>query len=60
MARLLKVSAILSVIIGIYFGMIVINSQQYSLSVILGSIGFAIFDYSFGEIIQLLEDIKNK
>lgn len=59
-ARVLKVIAILTAIIGIYYGVVVINSQTYSLPVIFGSIGFAIFDYGFGEIIQLLEDIKNK
>lgn len=57
-ANIIKGLAILEVIIAIVVGFITI--EEFGIFVIVGSIISAIFIYAIGEIIQLLEDIKNK
>lgn len=57
-ANIIKALAILEVIIAIVVGLITI--EEFGILVIIGSIISAIFIYALGEIIQLLEDIKNK
>lgn len=57
-ANIIKALAILEVIIAIVVGLITI--AEFGIFVIVGSIISAIFIYALGEIIQLLEDIKNK
>lgn len=57
-ANIIKALAIVEVIIAIVVGLITI--EEFGIFVIVGSIISAIFIYALGEIIQLLEDIKNK
>lgn len=58
----IKLISIINAIIGICIGINQINDYETELgwTYIIGSIILAIFVYSLGEIIQLLEDIKNK
>lgn len=62
-----KVQFVLCVIVGFIWGLVLVVSNNLSLASILilifsALIGFIsyIFTYSLGEIIQLLQDIKNK
>lgn len=57
-ASIVKGLAILETIIGIIIGFITI--EEFGIPVIVASVISAIFIYALGEIIQLLEDIKNK
>lgn len=57
-ANIIKALAIVEVIIAIVVGLITI--EEFGIFVIVGSIISAVFIYALGEIIQLLEDIKNK
>lgn len=60
-AHRIKDIAIIIIIIGIIAGIIMCTIiGGFGVLVIVGSIIPAIFIYGFGEIIQLLEDIKNK
>ncbi|MBO5349044.1 MAG: hypothetical protein J6A89_04420 [Clostridia bacterium] len=59
-AYIVKKIAIIIGIVGVFFAIVVINNQTYSIPVLIASITSAIFVYALGEIIQLLEDIKNK
>lgn len=61
-----KVTKIISIIVavgGFIFGLFTIdglNTGSLVAPIIIGSVIFAVFLYALGEIIQLLEDIKNK
>ena len=58
-----KALAIVEVVIGVIFGIYAIdglNMDEGAIVIIIASIISAIFTYALGEIIQLLEDIKNK
>lgn len=59
-AKFIKVLAIIEGIIGFIVGLISENSLMIGLLYISISVISAMFIYGFGEMIQLLEDIKNK
>lgn len=62
-ARIIKVIALIGGIIGVIFGFTLLDSyssEELAFPIIIASIVSAIFVYALGEIIQLLEDIKNK
>ncbi len=62
-ARIIKVIAIIGGFIGIIYGFNLLDSyhtEDIAFPIIIASIVSAIFVYALGEIIQLLEDIKNK
>ncbi len=62
-ATIIKALAIVEVVIGVIFGIYAIdglNMDEGAIVIIIASIISAIFTYALGEIIQLLEDIKNK
>ena len=62
-AKIIKIIAIIVGVIGIFYGLTMLDSfssEEFALPIIIASIVTAIFVYGFGEIIQLLEDIKNK
>lgn len=61
-ATTVKLLSIINAIIGICIGINQINDYETGLgwTYIIGSIILAVFVYALGEIIQLLEDIKNK
>lgn len=62
-ANIIKVIAIIGAIIGIIYGCTLLDSsytEGVAVVYIAVSIVSAIFIYALGEIIQLLEDIKNK
>lgn len=62
-ARIIKVISIIIVLIGFIYGAIMSEdweTEKLVLPIIIGSIVFSVFIYGYGEIIQLLEDIKNK
>lgn len=61
-ANLIKIISLLAGIIGIIYGLSMLDSwrtEELVFPIIIASIVVAIFIYGFGEIIQLLEDIKN-
>lgn len=60
-ARIIKVIAIFEAIAGIILGLIFIEDLEL-MSIVIIVVGFisAVFIYAIGEIIQLLQDIKNK
>lgn len=60
-AKIIKVIAILEAISGLILGLMLIKEIE-TMSIIIIVVGFisAVFIYALGEIIQLLEDIKNK
>ena len=60
---IIKLMAIVGGIIGVIFGFSLLDSYKQegiAIPMIITSIVSTIFIYGFGEIIQLLEDIKNK
>lgn len=60
-AKIIKIIAILEVISGIILGLIFIEDLEIMvIVVIVASLISGVFIYAIGEIIQLLEDIKNK
>lgn len=62
-ATIIKALSIVEVVIGVIFGIYAIdglNMDEGAVIIIIASIISAIFIYGLGEIIQLLEDIKNK
>ena len=62
-ATLIKIIAIIGAVIGIILGCNQFDSyrtEELGWLYIIGSVAFAVFVYGLGEIIQLLEDIKNK
>lgn len=62
-AKVIKILAIITAILGIVFGVYaidILNMDEGALIIIIASIISAVFTYALGEIIQLLEDIKNK
>lgn len=62
-ARIIKVISIIISIIGVIYGLSMLDSwrtEELAFPIIIGSIVITIFVYGYGEIIQLLEDIKNK
>lgn len=63
-ATIIKVISIIGAIIGVCFGFSQFDSyndtQVLGITIIVASVVSAIFVYALGEIIQLLEDIKNK
>lgn len=60
-ANLIGTIAIISGVIGVIFGIMCIGENaEIGVGIIIASIISAIFIYGFSEIIQLLEDIKNK
>ena len=62
-ATIIKALSIVAGVIGVVFGLYAIdglNMDEGALIIIIASIISAIFTYALGEIIQLLEDIKNK
>lgn len=62
-ATIIKALSIVEVVIGVILGIYAIdglNMDEGALIIIIASIISAIFTYALGEIIQLLEDIKNK
>ena len=62
-ATIIKALSIVEVVIGVIFGIYAIdglNMDEGAIVIIIASIISAIFTYALGEIIQLLEDIKNK
>ena len=62
-AKVIKIISIIVAIGGFIFGLYKIdgfNSSYFVAPIIIASIVSAVFIYALGEIIQLLEDIKNK
>ena len=62
-ATIIKALSIVAGVIGVVFGLYAIdglNMDEGAVIIIIASIISAIFIYGLGEIIQLLEDIKNK
>lgn len=62
-AKTIKTIAIIEVIISCIYGVYSIdkmNSDAIGIGIIVAGIVSSVFIYAFGEIIQLLEDIKNK
>lgn len=62
-ATIIKVISIIGAIIGVCFGFSQFDSYKsegMGVTIIVASVVSAIFVYALGEIIQLLEDIKNK
>ena len=62
-AVIIKVIAIITAIAGVIYGFTLFDSsyiEYIAIAYILASIIVGIFTYSVGEIVQLLEDIKNK
>lgn len=62
-ATIIKALSIVEVVIGVIFGLYAIdglNMDEGAVIIIIASIISAVFIYALGEIIQLLEDIKNK
>mgnify|MGYP006910850148 CR=1 FL=1 len=59
-ASVIKGLAIVVVIIGVLGGFVAIDKTDFAIPLIVASIISAVFVYALGEIIQLLEDIKNK
>lgn len=60
-AILLKIFSIIILIVGIIVGIIQLDTYSIlGISYIIVSIILSIFIYGLGEIVQLLEDIKNK
>ena len=60
-AKVIKIIAILNAIAGVILGLVGIEDfEVYAVIFIVASIISSIFIYAIGEIIQLLEDIKNK
>lgn len=62
-AKIIKILAIVVGVVGVLFGIISIdalNSGEMAVFIILLSVISAVFIYALGEIIQLLQDIKNK
>ena len=60
-AKIIKIISIISAIAGIIIGLVTIGELEVmSVAIIIVSIISAVFVYALGEIIQLLEDIKNK
>lgn len=60
-AKIIKVLAIINAIASIILGLVNIeNFELYAILFIVVGIISSVFVYSLGEIIQLLEDIKNK
>lgn len=60
-AKVIKIIAILNAIAGVILGLVGIEDfEVYAVVFIVASIISSIFIYAIGEIIQLLEDIKNK
>ena len=62
-ATIIKALSIVAGVIGVVFGLYAIdglNMDEGAVIIIIASIISAIFTYALGEIIQLLEDIKNK
>lgn len=63
-ARIIKAISIIACIIGILGSLIMFSEYLITgglaFSIIIGSIITSVFFYGYGEIIQLLEDIKNK
>ena len=59
-ANIIQIVAIITGFIGTFYGFTMIEDSDFAIPIIIASIVSAIFVYGFGEIIQLLEDIKNK
>lgn len=60
-ARIIKVISVIGVLCGIVFGIRLFDYyEEIALTMIMSIALVAIFFYGIGEIIQLLEDIKNK
>ena len=62
-ATIIKVISIIGAIVGVCFGFSQFDSYKsegIGVTIIVASVVSAIFVYALGEIIQLLEDIKNK
>lgn len=60
-AKIIKIIAILEAIAGILLGLVFIEDLEIMvIVVIVASLISGVFIYAIGEIIQLLEDIKNK
>ncbi len=59
-AMLIKVLAVIFTIIFSMYGFYLIDKVDYAILIIILSIVSGIFTYALGEIIQLLQDIKNK
>lgn len=59
-ASVIKELAIVVAIIGVLGGFVAIEKTDFAIPLIVASIISAVFIYALGEIIQLLEDIKNK
>ena len=62
-AKVIKIISIIVAVGGFIFGLYTIdglNTGSLVAPIIIGSVIFAVFLYALGEIIQLLEDIKNK
>lgn len=58
-ASIIKIFAFIEAILSVLF-MFLPLENHYSFIITIAGIIIAIFTYAFGEIIQLLEDIKNK
>lgn len=59
-ANIIKVISIIIGLIGLIFGFSSIDKSDLAIPIIIGSVVSAVFVYAQGEVIQLLEDIKNK
>lgn len=60
-AQIIKMISVLCGIIGIFYGLSLLEyDEEMVLPIIVSTVLVSIFFYGFGEIIQLLEDIKNK
>lgn len=59
-ASVIKGLAIVVAIIGVLGGFVAIDKTDFAIPLIIASVISAVFVYALGEIIQLLEDIKNK
>lgn len=59
-ASIIKVLAVITGIAGFIIGFNSIDKFDFAIPIIVASIISSIFIYALGEIIQLLEDIKNK
>lgn len=59
-ANIIKILAIMSGFAGAILGFSSIDKSDFAILIIVASVISAVFIYALGEIIQLLEDIKNK
>jgi len=59
-ANIIKIVSIIGGLICVCCGFSLIDKSDFAIPIIIASIISAIFVFGLGEIIQLLEDIKNK